>query len=209
MPENGFACLSVNLLNNEFFCSGAQLSADTEKALQIWRLNPDTLSATNYIKKGSLKRQKISDSYVSPVESISCSGGIASLHWSSPSRIYVGGQDHQIKIVNVDTKKIEEIIFTNHKVPTSIDSIQDSLILTGHEDSLIRLWDIRVSSAGSSEKKFKSQYEGHDSWVSQVRVNLNAENVFVSGSFDGTVKLWDLRNEERPIATLKRKDKSD
>ena len=78
----------------------------------------------------------------------------------------MGGQDHQIKIVNVDTKKIEEIIFTNHKVPTSIDSIQDSLILTGHEDSLIRLWDIRVSSAGSSEKKFKSQYEGHDSWVS-------------------------------------------
>jgi WD40 repeat protein len=156
-----------------------------------------------------LKRQKISDSYVSPVEAISCSGGIASLHWSSPSRIYVGGQDHQIKIVNVDTKKIEEIIFTNHKVPTSIDSIQDSLILTGHEDSLIRLWDIRVSSAGSSEKKFKSQYEGHDSWVSQVRVNLNAENVFISGSYDGTVKLWDLRNEERPIATLKRKDKSD
>ena len=42
-----------------------------------------------------------------------------------------------------------------------------------------------------------------------MRFNLNAENVFVSGSYDGTVKLWDMRNEERPIATLKRKDKSD
>jgi len=32
--------------------------------------------------------------------------------------------------------------------------------------------------------------------------------LFLSGSYDGTVKLWDLRNEETPIATLKHKSES-
>ena len=50
-----------------------------------------------------------------------------------------------------------------------------------------------------------SQYESHDKWVSQVKFNQNVDNIFVSAGYDGTVKLWDLRNEEMPIATLKRK----
>ncbi len=33
--------------------------------------------------------------------------------------------------------------------------------------------------------------------------------MFISGSYDGTVKLWDLRNEERPLSTLKRKLEED
>ena len=68
---------------------------------------------------------------------------------------------------------------------------------------MIRLWDVR---SGVSEKTFKSQYESHDKWISQVRFNYNVDNIFLSGSYDGTVKLWDLRNEESPLATLKRKE---
>lgn len=79
--------------------------------------------------------------------------------------------------------------------------------MTGHEDSSIKLWDVR---SGANEKKYKSSYDGHEGWVSQVKFNNNVENVFISGSYDSTVKMWDIRNEERPLATLKRKgdDKS-
>ena len=33
--------------------------------------------------------------------------------------------------------------------------------------------------------------------------------MFLSGSYDGTVKLWDMRNEEKPISTLKRRNKEE
>ncbi len=70
----------------------------------------------------------------------------------------------------------------------------------------MRLWDIR---SGSSEKTFKAQYEGHDKWVSQVKFNQSVDNLFLSGSYDGTVKLWDIRNEETSLATLKHKSDGD
>lgn len=86
-----------------------------------------------------------------------------------------------------------------------MDAIQDNLVLTGHEDALVRLWDLR---SGNNEKKFKSQFDAHTQWISQVKFNYNVENIFLSGSLDGSVKLWDLRNEDRPLTTLSKKDKS-
>jgi ribosome biogenesis protein YTM1 len=59
-----------------------------------------------------------------------------------------------------------------------------------------------------SERTFKSQYESHDRWVSRVKFNENVENLFISSSYDGTVKVWDVRNEETPLFTLKRKQES-
>ncbi len=85
------------------------------------------------------------------------------MKWAGPSKIYVGCNDHSVKIVNVDKQQIEEVLFTNHKVPTCLDSIQESMILTGHEDSSIKLWDVRT---GINEKKFKSSYDSHEGWVS-------------------------------------------
>lgn len=76
--------------------------------------------------------------------------------------------------------------------------------MTGHEDAVVRLWDIR--SGNASEKTFKSQFESHSKWISQVRFNPSVENIFLSGSYDGTLKLWDMRNEEAPLATLKKKE---
>jgi WD40 repeat protein len=108
-----------------------------------------------------------------------------------------------LKLVNVEKQQVEEVLFTSHKVPSAIDSSSESTLLTGHEDAIIRLWDVR---SGASEKTFKAVFESHSKWVSSVRFNPTVENVFVSGSFDGTVKLWDLRNEEAPLATLKKKD---
>jgi len=82
------------------------------------------------------------------------------------------------------------------------------LILSGSEDSCVRLWDVR-SGEKRPVKQMVHQYEGHSRWVSQVKFNSQIENIFISGSQDGTVKLWDLRNDEQPLANLKLKNQND
>lgn len=154
------------------------------------------------MKKGS-KRQKTNESHISAVSQISCGGGISSMKWNDPTQILVGCYDHAIKIVNVDRAQVVEVLFTNHKVATCMDAVQSDILITGHEDAVVRLWDIR---SGQQEKKFKSAYDSHTKYVSQVKFNYNVENVFLSSSYDGLIKMWDLRNEDRPVATLKRKD---
>lgn len=142
---------------------------------------------------------------IGPAVKIHCSGGVSTLKWTSPNQIAAGCKDHSIKLINVERHQVEEILFTSHKVPTTIDSSKESTLLTGHEDSVIRLWDVR---SGASEKTYKSAFESHSQWISKVQFNQSVENVFISASYDGTVKLWDLRNEETPLSTLKRKDAS-
>jgi len=88
-------------------------------------------------------------------------------------------------------------------VPTCIDTAQGNLVLSGSEDSIIRLWDTRA------QDKMVHQYQGHQRWISQVQFNATNENIFISGSLDGSVKLWDLRNDEMPVANLKTKNTSD
>lgn len=78
--------------------------------------------------------------------------------------------------------------------------------MTGHEDSVVRLWDVR---SGASEKIFKAQFESHGKWISQVKFNPAVDKLFLTGSYDGTVKMWDVRNEEAPLATLTHKGESD
>ena len=74
---------------------------------------------------------------------------------------------------------------TRDSVVVSLD-VNDEQILSAHEDGQIRLWDRREPSRPTNT--FKS----HAKWVSSVRFG-KVPNIFTSGSYDRTVKVWDLR----------------
>ena len=95
---------------------------------------------------------------------------------------------------------------TEFKAPHKIDCAQDNLILAGFEDGSLRVFDIREGVKAMSSSK---RYSQHDRMINTVCFNPNVENVFTSGGHDGKVLVWDLRNDEAPIANLKIKTKQD
>jgi ribosome biogenesis protein len=64
------------------------------------------------------------------------------------------------------------------------------LILSGHADRTVRLWDPR-----SKGQLVVGQFKSHKAWVPSVQWHPTAEHLFASASHDGNVKIWDKRSE--------------
>jgi WD40 repeat protein len=122
------------------------------------------------------------------------------MKWSTVDSIVCGGNDHQIKIMDVTKQAVQESIFTQHKTMTAVDT-SGMMVLAGMEDGLIKVFDLRSQS---TKAQSVMEFAAHQKWVSQVKCNPQSENVFLSAGYDGKVKMWDLRNATEPLSTLKR-----
>jgi len=56
--------------------------------------------------------------------------------------VLTGGEDHTLRIYDINSEKISNQIFTSHRIITSIDTEKNS-ILTAHDDNTVRMWDSR------------------------------------------------------------------
>ena len=131
-----------------------------------------------------------------------CQNGVQSMTWAAQSTLITGCTDHQLKVFDVEKLLAQASVFTNHKVITALDSNfanQNQLVLGGHEDGVVKLYDLRQAQA-----KLSKTFECHDRSITQVKINPCAENVFVTCAIDGDLKLWDMRNEQAPLSVLKR-----
>src|SRR6218665_1032887 len=79
-------------------------------------------------------------------------------------------------------------------VDNAIFNSNNSLILSGGHDNMVKIWDF---STGSLVKSMA----GHDDWVYDLCLSADEKTLY-SGSFDRTIKIWDL-NTNKNIATLK------
>ena len=95
-------------------------------------------------------------------------GGVSTLAWLDQSNLVAGCECHALKIIDIEKSYVvKQSILTNHKVAQCLDTSQANLILTGNEDSCIRMWDQRNSSSRESTKI----YSGHERTISCVKFN--------------------------------------
>ncbi|ORZ00576.1 WD40-repeat-containing domain protein [Syncephalastrum racemosum] len=64
------------------------------------------------------------------------------------------------------------------------------LVATGHTDDVVRLWDPRADDGSNVRRVLR----GHTGWTSSVSWSPKSEHILCSGSYDGTVRVWDLRS---------------
>lgn len=118
-------------------------------------------------------------------------GTVSSIVYNSELKhLYSGGYDHSVRTwdldsaSNISTMNCECVVLALDYSPSS------QLLVSGHSDNLIRIWDPRAQDGLVVKMKFS----GHSNWVSAVSWCPSSMLMFASASYDGSVRVWDMRS---------------
>jgi len=180
------------------FCSGGW-----DKEILVWRYDQQVQqseeSVSEHRKKRKLSSTKEKISEMAPIKRLlGHSQCVSCAFWLDKNSVMSSSWDHSIKLWDVENGK-DLTSMSSETVVLSISlSPKSNLVVSGHSDKTVRLWDYR-HRAGMSVV-FKSM-DSHSGWVPTVAWHPQNEYSFLSGSYDKLVKLWDTRSSI-PLQTL-------
>ncbi|ETO07915.1 WD-40 repeat protein [Reticulomyxa filosa] len=203
----GVNCIEFSPFNSgRYLCSGSRDNTiclwdiGTYKLLHVFNGHEDTVWCVD----------------ISPLQSNNKSDNNIGVIGGNGYTICSGSYDNTIRIWDIETTK-QLTVFKGHRY--AVRSIKyganeignigcANTILSGSNDCSVRLWDIR---SGQQIQMFN----GHKNWVSAVEyspfvVNNNEiggnSNVICSGSFDNTIRFWDIRSNKKELYVITRGD---
>ena len=101
------------------------------------------------------------------------------------------GLDGKVGLFHLKVEKSDDITLDQNYVLTAHDDLvaavdfNDRLLVTGHEDSTVGIWDIN-----SRPMRSIRMLPGHSGGVTGLAVN---GEVLASASYDGSVRLWSFK----------------
>ncbi|KAG0246063.1 raptor N-terminal caspase like domain-containing protein [Mortierella sp. GBAus27b] len=109
--------------------------------------------------------------------------------------LLVGGDTKLIRVWDAARELCISDIPTRSGSPvTSItsDQVSGNIFVVGFGDGAVRVYDRRQPQHQAMVMAWKKE---HNSWVQNVRMQRGGFRELVSGSVDGTIKLWDVRQK--------------
>lgn len=130
---------------------------------------------------------------------------VSAVAWTSQDQVVSGSWDHSIRFWDVDSG-ICTSQMNGSKVVLSLSYNQSNrLVATGHSDKSLRVWDARAATqAAATEAEsglVSTAFTSHAGWVSSVCWHPKNPFLLVSGSYDKSIKVWDIRSRT-PLHTL-------
>lgn len=190
-------CLAVDSTKQRF-CSGSW-----DKMLKIWSAEftqddkDDEADDENPRKKKKTSGKKVQ----TRVPILTLSGhneGVSAASWIGDNEICTSSWDHTIRLWDI-TQATQKSLLQGTKAFFDVSySHLNKMIITASCDRHIRLWDPRASDGAI----VKCTYSSHTGWVSSVRWSETNEYLFLSGSHDTVMKLWDTRSPKAPLYNM-------
>ncbi|KAI8904777.1 WD40-repeat-containing domain protein [Gorgonomyces haynaldii] len=184
--------LAVNK-DHSVFASGGW-----DKQIKLWRTS-DPVSEGKIEKKGKKTKTETQIKH-SSLELEGHSNAVVALAFDD-QMLYSGSWDHAIRGWDIDQEQCLHTMTCDHPVTSLTYNKDNNLLVSGHSDALIRVWDPR----GADGQLIKTKLTGHKNQVSRITWSSNTFN-FASCSYDGTVKVWDLRSLN-PMYSVEVQDK--
>ncbi|KAI1342118.1 ribosome biogenesis protein YTM1, partial [Xylariaceae sp. FL0016] len=182
--------------------TGRILSASSDGAIGLWTTSKTTApEAPSNLLPGAYasasKKRKISSTAAQrgPLSLIQAHKSPATAVTFDPSDAtvaYSASEDHTVRTLDLTTSKVESVISTSHPL-LSLCALKRNggvLLAAGTSARHITLVDPRVTSATNSVMTLR----GHRNQVAALSASSENDYSLVSGSFDGTCRIWDIRS---------------
>lgn len=198
------------------------LTGDWQGVLALWDLssphgdqliNPELAEVSNEDPR-SMKRRKKNQNLQSSGANVISKEPIQVIHAhqskvarglfskSDPHKIFTASHDHSVKRFDLETGMEEwSKLAGPEKCLLDLDECggREGLLVTACMDRTVSFWDCRDATHNLSLALY-----GHTAPVSSVASNPSRSNSLqiLSGSFDGTCKIWDTRSPKQSLYTL-------
>ncbi|KAH9995203.1 ribosome biogenesis protein YTM1 [Xylariaceae sp. FL0662B] len=181
--------------------TGRVISAASDGSIGVWTTSKSSAPAApaNLLpgaNASASKKRKIASSAPQrgPLSLIQPHASAASAIQFDPhdsTVAYSASQDHTIRTIDLTTSKVENVITTSHPLLSLCALRRSSVLLAaGTSARHITLVDPRVSATTTSVMTLR----GHRNMVSCLAPSPDNDYALVSGSYDGTCRIWDLRS---------------
>ncbi|KAL7625091.1 ribosome biogenesis protein ytm1 [Parahypoxylon ruwenzoriense] len=182
--------------------TGKVLSAASDGSIGLWTTSKSSAPAAPAsllpgANTGSSKKRKITSvaPQRGPLALIQPHTSAASAAVFDPSDSTIGysvSQDHTLRTLDLTTAKVEHVVTTSHPLLSlcALQRASGTLLAAGTSARHITLIDPRVSAATTSVMTLR----GHRNMVTCLAPSPENDYSLVSGSLDGTCRVWDLRS---------------
>ena len=183
----------------ELIDSETAISASSDATLKVWDLKTGTCSTTFHGHGEGIRALVLSGEHAisgsldgtcivwSLVEKkftailVGHSGPVYSLA-ANAKRVFSGGADHEIRVWDLVTGECESVLRSHTSLVTHLQLRYDLLVAAG-ADGRITIWS-------SDDLRLVQDISGaHQNAITSLQV----ESYILSGSSDGTAKVWDLQ----------------
>ncbi|KAL3204891.1 hypothetical protein MRX96_041128 [Rhipicephalus microplus] len=151
------------------------------------------------VRKSSRKKQKTIDGKAKTrVPVLTLSGhheAITGVQWTDDKEVATCSMDHTLRLWDVDLGGMKSQLVGSKAFLDIAYSRTNNQIISAHTDRHIRLWDVRSKDGAM----VTCTYSSHFGWVSSVHWAPESAHHFVSGSYDGFMKHWDVRSPKAPL----------